>query len=132
MGTQFYIVIHIAGVMLMYMALGALAVLSAKVEAQAGKPLRRFLIILHGLALTVILVAGFGLLAKIKLADGSSMSNPATWPPYMWIKVVLWMGLGASTVLLRRQPTLLRPLLVILPLVGALAAYLGVYQTAAF
>lgn len=126
-----YTVLHVGAVMLMYMALGGLAVLAAWAgtleadsEATANtRSLRRFLIILHGTALLIIFVAGFGLLAK-KLGIG----GPGEWPTYVWLKIVLWLILGGSTVLLRKQPGLLRPMMVILPALGLLSGYVALFK----
>ena len=109
--------------MLMYMALGGLAVLAGTASSDDGKPTRRYLTILHGTALLIIFVAGFGLMAK-KLALG----GPGTWPGYIWLKMVLWLLLGGSTVLLRKQPSLMRPMMVILPIVGLFAGYVALFK----
>lgn len=119
-----YTTLHVAGIMLMFTAIGGLAVLAAVAGTETdAKPIRRYLTIVHGVALLVILVAGFGLMAK-KLAIG----GPGEWPVWLWIKLALWFVLGGSTVLLRRQPGLMRPMVIVLPGLGLLATYLALYK----
>ena len=119
-----YTTIHVGAIMLMYIALGGLAVLASTAGTETdAKPIRRYLTMLHGLALVVIFVAGFGLMSK-KLGLG----GPGEWPGYIWLKLVLWLVLGGSTVMLRRKPSLMRPMMIILPALGVVAGYIALYK----
>ena len=110
--------------MLMFSALGGLAVLSATAGTETdAKPIRRFLTIVHGVALLVILVAGFGLMAK-KFA----MGGPGEWPGWIWAKLALWLVLGGSTVIVRRQPGLVKAMVIVLPALGLVATYLALFK----
>jgi hypothetical protein len=46
----------------------------------------------------------------------------------MWLKLILWLVLGGIVVLIRRAPQLAPTLWVVLPLLGAAAAYLALYK----
>ena len=72
----------------------------------------------HGVALLLILVAGFGLMARLGLFGAI--------PLWAWAKIVLWLLLGAAIFLLKRNPRWATGLWVTFPLAGALAAWLAV------
>ncbi len=99
--------IHFVGVGLL--AVGFLALLSAK-NAKIG-------MIFHGLGLLVLLVSGFGQLAKLGMS--------AHMPTWVIVKLVLWLVLGFLPVLAKRH-VLARPVMVLLALVMmGFAFYLG-------
>lgn len=79
-------------------------------------PLRRLLMIGHGVALLVVFVAGFGLMAKRGIMGGG-------WPLWIWIKLALWLLLGGSVTLVRRSPEMGRVWLFLWPVVGAAAVW---------
>ena len=112
-----YRVIHIFSMMLMFTALGGLLLASqARVQTDAGRKLAGML---HGIALILILVSGFGALARL------GFSNPASWPTWVWLKALIWLVFGGIIVLIRRVPRFAPLLWWALPLLGAVAAYLA-------
>ena len=110
----FYKVVHLFGVLLLFTSLGALA---ASAKAESG-PLKRIAGAAHGIALVIILVAGFGLMAR--------MSMFGAIPLWAWAKVGVWLLLGIAVLPLRRKPEWAVWLWVALPFVGGLAAWLAV------
>jgi uncharacterized membrane protein SirB2 len=110
-----YKLIHILSVMLLFTALGAILVGTTG----AG---RKTAGITHGLALVLLLVSGFGALAKIGL------SNPGIWPAWLWLKFLIWIVFGGIIVLIRRAPNSRAILWWVLPLLGGLAGYLALYK----
>ena len=90
MSMLVYKVIHIFSITLLFTAFGGL-LLASRAEGQNGAG-RKLAGMTHGLALVLILVSGFGALAKI------GMSNPAIWPAWLWIKVLIWLAFGAVIV----------------------------------
>ena len=116
MSMLVYKVIHIFSIMLLFTAFGGLLLAARQGQNGAGRKLAGMT---HGLALVLILVSGFGALAKI------GMSNPGIWPAWLWIKVLIWLAFGAVIVLIRRAPRLAPALWWILPLLGGIAAYLA-------
>lgn len=112
-----YRVIHIFSMMLMFTALGGLVLASqAKVQTDAS---RKMAGMLHGIALILLLVSGFGALARIGL------SNPGIWPAWVWLKALIWLAFGGVIVLIRRSPRAASLMWWVLPLLGAAAAYLA-------
>lgn len=115
-----YRVIHILSVMLLFTALGGL-LLASRAGVTTGVS-RKLAGMTHGLAMILLLVTGFGALAKIGL------SNPGIWPPWLWLKFLIWLVFGGIIVLIRRAPRSTAVLWWVLPLLGALAAYLAIYK----
>jgi hypothetical protein len=114
MSYGFYKVAHLFGVLLLFISLGTLAA-TAKAE---GSPLRRLAGAAHGIALVIVLVAGFGLMAR--------MGMFGSIPLWAWAKVGLWLLLGFAVLPLKRKPDWAIWLWVALPFVGGLAAWLAV------
>ncbi len=124
MPYQVYKVAHIAAILLLFASLGGLAIFSASSHADEAKAksLRILLIACHGISLVLILVAGFGLLARIGIKHGVG------WPTWVYIKLVLWILLGAAVALYKRMPGLAKGLFFAMPLLGAIAAGVAVYK----
>jgi FtsH-binding integral membrane protein len=114
MSYPFYKVLHLVGVIFAFLSLGALVVAARSGHAES----RRLAGITHGIALLVILVSGFGILAKLDLG----------FPAWVLIKIAIWALLGGVIVLIRRQPQSSTLWWWTIPLLGAVAAYLGVYK----
>lgn len=120
MSYQLYRVIHVLGVVFLFTALGGL-LLAARARVETGVS-RKTAGMTHGLALVLILLSGFGALARLDL------SNPGAWPAWVWIKVLIWLVMGGIVVLIRRSPTTATVLWWLLPILGGLAAYLAIYK----
>jgi hypothetical protein len=122
MSYQAYKVIHILGVLFVFASLGALMLASREgVERGTGRKLAGMT---HGIALLVVLVAGFGTLARL------GVTNPGAWPMWVWIKLTIWLVLGGIIVLIRRAPQLSTLLWWLLPLLGGIAAWAAIYKPA--
>jgi len=106
-----YKLIHLIGLAALAIGLGGM---------MAGGENRKTFAIVQGIALMVMLVSGFGLLAKLKLG----------FPHFAMVKVVLWVVLGMLPMLLRRlKVPILGGISISLALVGILA-WLGVMKPA--
>ena len=113
-----YKVLHLFGMFVLFAALGAITLRSA--EGTEGKS--KLAGLSHGLGLLLILVSGFGLMARLGL------SHDWAWPTWVWLKLVIWLLLGASLVLVRRMPRLSTLWWWLIPLLGAAAAYLALFK----
>jgi hypothetical protein len=118
MSLVMYKLLHIVGILFLFIGLGGLLRSGGAAEG------RKLAVMLHGIGLVVILVAGFGALARI------GMSNPAIWPAWLWIKTVIWLLLGAAPAIIKRAPRLVPLLWVALPVLGGVAAYLALNNPA--
>jgi hypothetical protein len=115
MSYETYKILHLIGLVILFISLGALAY----VPLEKRKPLMA----LNGLASVIMLVAGFGLLARLGLAR-----DMGTW---VYIKIVIWLVLSATPVILRKKPTLAMPVLLGSIALGTLAAYLAIMKPGA-
>lgn len=115
MSYEFYKILHLAGLVTLFASLGALAV----VPNDRRKPFMA----LHGIATVVMLVAGFGLLARLGL-----MGHLGGW---VYGKIAIWLALGATPVILRRKPNLAVQVLIASIVLGAIAACLAILKPGA-
>lgn len=116
----FYNVVHIVGLIFLMAALGGIASLAA--SDRPSDAIRRAARGFHVIGIFLILLGGFGMLARLGIISGG------TWPLWVWVKVVLWGILGAAGFLPLRYPKTALPLLILLPLLGGLAAYMAIYK----
>jgi hypothetical protein len=112
MTIEFYKWLHLGGIGLALLAVGALA--------HGREPAPKYLSIAHGIGLLVAFIAGFGLLARY------GISWP--WPGWVLAKIVLWLVFGGSIALLKRKPHLGTPFWWATWALFLVAAYLGVHK----
>ncbi len=113
----FYKVVHLVGFFIAFMGLAGLLWAHA---TQADKKAKRPAMIFHGLGLLLALVGGFGMAARLGMMSGL--------PGWVHAKIGLWLLLGLVPLVAKRVPQHLQAIWWALPLVGLLAAYLGVYK----
>lgn len=117
---QFYNVVHIVGIVLIMAAIGG-ATVSAEATSRA-RWTRSASLAFHLLGIFLILLGGFGMLARLGIVQGSS------WPGWIWAKVIIWGILGVVAFVPRRFPSTALPVMLALPLLGGLAAYMAIYK----
>jgi hypothetical protein len=106
-----YKIIHLIGIAALAIGIGGM---------MAGGNQRKMFSILQGVALLVMLVSGFGLLAKLHLG----------FPHFAMVKTGLWLLIGVMPVILRRlRVPLAAGIAISLTLVGIMA-WLGVVKPA--
>lgn len=119
---ELYKVVHLVAVLVLFAVLGGVAVHALNGGTRTGNTARRLVSALHGSALLIALVAGFGLLARLDLMRGGM-------PAWIWGKLTLWLLAGLLLALPYRKPAWARATLLIgLPLLAAAAAYLAVFK----
>jgi len=118
----FYKVVHVLGIALLVTALGALALHAVNGGLRRDNRARGLVAAMHGLGLLLVLVGGFGMLARLGFRHG------AMFPGWLLVKLAVWVLLGAAAALPYRRPALARWVLVLVPLLAALAAYMAVYK----
>ena len=113
MSYELYNLLHILGIVLVFMSLGALAFHGANGGTKDTNEVRGLVMASHGVGLLLILVAGFGMLARI----GGGM------PGWLHPKLLIWVLIGAAPALLNRKPEWGKGMWIALPLLAALSAY---------
>jgi hypothetical protein len=116
-----YKVLHLLSVMLLFLCFGGLALYVAGGGTRAANPNRKLIAALHGTATFLVLLGGFGLLARLGVIQGG-------FPLWVWIKLTVWLVLGLAVVLPYRRPDLARPLFLLYPILGGVAAWAAVYK----
>jgi hypothetical protein len=111
MNPNIYQVLHIIGIAMVFLGYGAL--LARSMAAPENVSVRKLGSITSGIGLLLILVAGFGLIAKF----GYSMTSP-----WLLVKFVIWLALGGLIVLINRKPNLAVLIWWLLILLAAIAA----------
>jgi hypothetical protein len=117
---EFYKVLHIVGLVAVWMALGGATLHAANGGNRASNKARGLVAGTHGIGLLLMLVGGFGMLAKLQLMGAM--------PGWVVAKLVLWLLVGGALVLPMRMPALARPLWFALPVVAGLGAWLALYK----
>ena len=115
-----YRLIHFLGVFLLLTALGGAAMrgmLSAGAAETEGnrKSIRRLVAASHGIAMLLILVGGFGMLARLDVG----------FPGWIVGKLVVWMALGAMLGLTARLAGRARMLWFAIPVLAFIAAWIA-------
>jgi hypothetical protein len=106
-----YRIIHLVGLAALTLGLGGMLA-SGGILAGGN---RKTFAIWNGVALLVLLISGFGLLAKLHLG----------FPHFAIMKVILWLVIGALPVLFRRLKLPLSAAIVIVLVLVGVMAWLG-------
>lgn len=85
MSLIFYKILHLVGVILLFIGL-------ASALMPKDTPHRKIGVMFHGIGLVLLLVAGFGLIAKLQIG----------FPWWIIAKLVLWLGFGAMPLIGKR------------------------------
>ena len=118
MSYQFYKVLHLSSLFLLFLSLGAHALFFALTTKEENKGIYRGIIISHGVSLVVALVAGFGLLARLGLISG--------WPGWVFGKLVIWVLFGGILVFNKKSSLPWHTKTLVMLLLGVAASFLAV------
>lgn len=119
---EFYKVMHLVGILLLFTSLGGVAMLALRGGSdEEKKPLKKMLMIAHGFAMVIILVAGFGLMARLGMMGSG-------WPGWVFGKLAVWVVLGGAAALIAKKPAMGKSWYVLLPVLGGIAAWLAVFK----
>lgn len=116
MNPLVYQLIHLAGVIGLFTAFGAVLAGSGACEK-----CRKGATILHGVSLLLLLAAGFGMLAKL---------HQNQFHAWVIAKLVIWVLLGVAPVLAKRKVLPNGVILGAVLLLGVAAAFLGIFKPA--
>jgi hypothetical protein len=112
-----YKIIHLMGLVGTMMALGAAAVHSKNGGTRQDNPSRKLLAATHGTGLFLMLLGGFGMLARMGIVSA--------WPGWVWAKLALWLLLGALLSVPFRMPKAAKVMWFLLPLLTGLGAFIA-------
>lgn len=117
-----YKLVHLFGLFALFVALAGMAAHAASGHEKAENVSYKSLLALHGLGALIALTGGFGLMARGGVQHGEM------FPGWIWGKLALWVLLGGLIAVPYRKRALAKGLLVGLPFLGLLGAYLANYK----
>ncbi len=115
-----YQLFHVLGIILVFMALGAVSLHAMNGGTRDSNNARALVAITHGVGLLLILVAGFGMLARLGMGGGL--------PGWVWVKVLVWLLLAGLIVVPYRKPEWSKAIWFAIPILGVVAAYSAFYK----
>lgn len=118
---QVYKIVHLVGMFALFTVLGGIALHALNGGTRASNTGRKLIGAMHGLALFIILLGGFGMLARLGLVHGML-------PGWVLAKIAIWIALPVLGLVAYRKPAAAKVLLVALPLLGGLAAWIALYK----
>ena len=116
-----YEIIHVIGLAMLFVAIGGVAVHAANGGTKTNSATRRLVSIVFGGGSFLILLGGFGMMARLGLVRGMP-------PAWLIVKMLIWLLLSGIVLLPYRRPALARPFLLLLPLLAGVAVYMAVYK----
>jgi hypothetical protein len=121
MSYEFYKVLHLVGVFMILTSVSALTIHVIGGGTKLTTPMRKGLMAVHGMGLLIVLVAGFGLLARLGLARSGI-------PPWVIVKLVIWLYFAAATMFLYRTTKYAKGFWFKIIVLASLAAYFAIYK----
>ena len=115
-----YKLLHVASIFLLISGIAGIWALRAAADSADYPGLRKLLMAIHGFAMFLVLLGGFGTMARL----GVEMP----WPAWIWIKMAIWIALGGLPVLLKRGSAISKGLFFAAPVLAAVAAWAAINQ----
>lgn len=116
-----YKLIHFLGLFGMITLLAGAAMHALGGHTRAERPFGRGFAIAHGIGVFLVLLGGFGMLARLGIAQQGL-------PGWVYAKLALWLVLGAALSLPYRGRAQALALIVALPLLTVLGAAIALYK----
>lgn len=116
-----YEIIHVIGIAMLFVAIGGVAVHAANGGTKTTSATRSLVSAVFGLGSFLILLGGFGMMARLGLVRGM----PPVW---LMVKMAIWFLLSGLVLVPYRKPELARPFFVLLPLLAGVAVYMALYK----
>jgi hypothetical protein len=122
MTYEIYKIIHVIGLILLFLSLGGMVLHVMNGGTKVSNGSRLFTAITHGLAMFIVLLGGFGLMAR------KGIPHLGPYPVWIYVKVSVWLVLGFLPVLIWRMPRFARVLWFAVPILGAVAVYFAILK----
>lgn len=116
-----YKLIHFLGMFTLVTVLAVASMHVLRGGTRADNPYRRVLAILHGVASFLILLGGFGMLARLGIVQ-------AGLPTWVILKLGIWLLLSAAIAFVYRSRSVARWLLISMPVLVVIAAAIALYK----
>ncbi len=83
---------------------------------------RKLASIMHGISMFIVLLGGFGLLARLETIHGMD------WPLWVWAKLIIWIVMGGMIFFIKKLHSQAAVLWFTVPIFAVIAVYLAVYK----
>lgn len=113
-----YKLIHLVGVFFVAFSVGGMILASMAQREGLPAGVRKLAGMTHGIALLVVLVSGFGALAKLGDLGGI--------PNWIWAKLGIWLIFGVATLLVRKLKGAELALWLAFPVLAAISGWLAI------
>ena len=120
MSVSFYKFVHLLGIFMTLIALGGVAFHALSGGNKENFISRKKAGALHGIGLVLVLIAGFGLMARMQLRFSENL--------WLWGKLIVWLTLGAYPVFFYKKSAKAKGLLAGLFAVLFVTLYLVVFK----
>lgn len=114
MRLAIYYPIHFIGVFLLFLAIGGMCLYVRNGGSKEDNPSRKFLAIIHGISLVMVIIGGMGLMTAYQI-------HKPSMPVWIYLKMAIWLFFGFSSLLIYKLPKLSTVFLIIFVLLGAFA-----------
>lgn len=115
-----YLNLHLFGIFLTIASLMGLAMAALMGRHLLSKGLRIALASGHGVGVFLILLGGFGLLARLGIHGD--------WPLWIKLKLGMWGVFALLTIVVKRLPFAAKASWLLLPALAAMAAWVAIYK----
>lgn len=119
---DFYEILHVIGIAMVFLTIGGVSIHAANGGTKNTSTTRPLIGSIHGLGSLLVLVGGFGMLARLGFLHG------ANFPGWLWVKIIVWVILSVVVLLPYRFPALAKPFVLLLPLLAGVAVYMALYK----
>ncbi|HET9064785.1 MAG TPA: hypothetical protein VFN22_03065 [Gemmatimonadales bacterium] len=116
-----YKIVHLVGMFMLFSVLGGIALHAMNGGTKKTNVGRALVGALHGISLLIILIGGFGMLARLGISQGGL-------PGWIYAKLGIWILLPFIGMIPYRRPAAAKWVLISLPIVGGLAAWIAIYK----
>ena len=116
-----YKLIHFLGMFTLVIVLAAASMHVLRGGTRHDNPYRKTFAIAHGIASFLIILGGFGMLARLGIVQGGL-------PGWVIAKLVIWALLSGAIAFVYRGPGLARTLLLSMPVFVVIAAAIALYK----
>ena len=120
MSYELYKVLHVLGLSLVVLSLGGILHHVINGGSKVSDTFRKGTMITHGIGLLLLLVAGFGLLAK---------QGVHSIPGWVGAKFAIWLVLGAFVAIAYKKQQLAKKFWLAIPALVVVATALAVFKT---
>lgn len=121
MRLALYYPIHFIGIFLMLLTIGGMCIYCRNGGEKKENPSRKFLAIVHGISLLLIIVGGMGLMKFY------GVFNPM--PAWIIIKLCIWLIFGFSSLIIYKFPKFATLFLFLFMLLAALAGLTAKFKS---